>query len=122
VVQIDVVARSGTASGRPESLGRRPVFETDDLRIGETRVAPGVTSAWHHHGRRTLYGYVVTGQLVLEFGPGGAESVRPSAGEFFRIPAGLVHRDVNRGTVEAFVVSVSSGGGPVTIDVAGPDG
>jgi quercetin dioxygenase-like cupin family protein len=106
---------------RTAGFGRRLIFESEEVRLGETRVEPGARSPWHHHGQRTLYGFVVAGELALEFGPGGGETASPRAGEYFRIPPGLVHRDVNRGAVEVVVVNVSVGVGPVTIDVPGPD-
>jgi len=84
-------------------------------------VDPGAASPWHHHGRRTLYGFVVTGELVLEFGPGGTRRVRPVAGQFFRIPPGLVHRDVNPARGATLVVNVILGEGPATTDVDGPE-
>lgn len=111
-------AERSPASGE---FGRRKIFETENVRIGQTRVGPGAASAWHHHGKRTLYGYIVSGQLTVEFGPGGSESVRASAGEFLRIPPGLVHRDVNSTSVSAIVVNVTIGEGPATIDVSGPE-
>jgi len=84
-------------------------------------VGPGAASPWHHHGRRTLYGFVIVGQLILEYGSQGKESVRPSVGDFFRIPPGLVHRDVNRTRVETVIVNMMVGEGPPTIEVHGPD-
>jgi uncharacterized RmlC-like cupin family protein len=121
VARIEVVPKSADGSAGKGGFGRRQAFETENVRVGETRVGPGAASSWHHHGTRTLYGFVVAGQLVLEFGPRGAESARPSAGEFFRIPAGLIHRDVNPGRVETHVVSFLIGEGPATVDVAGPE-
>ncbi|MGA8664717.1 MAG: cupin domain-containing protein [Thermoplasmata archaeon] len=93
-------------------------------RIGTGRRDPGgrgARSPWHHHGTRTLYGYAVAGALTFEYGPGGHEQIRVVAGEFFRIPPGLVHRDVNPGRVEAVLVNVIHGEGLTTIDVEGPD-
>jgi uncharacterized RmlC-like cupin family protein len=121
VARIEVVPKGADGSARTGGFGRRQAFETEDLRFGETRVGAGAASSWHHHGARTLYGLVVSGQLVLEFGPRGRESVRPSAGDFFRIPPGLVHRDVNPGSVETHVVSIVLGEGPATVEVEGPE-
>lgn len=121
MARIEVVPRPAADGPMTDGFGRRPVFDSETIRVGETRVGPNVASHWHHHGKRTLYGYVVTGQLVLEFGPRGAESVRPSVGDFFRIPAGLVHRDVNPGPSEARIVNVIVGEGPSTVEVSGPD-
>jgi quercetin dioxygenase-like cupin family protein len=121
VARIEVVPKPAGGPAATGGFGRRQAFETENVRVGETRVSPGAASPWHHHCTRTLYGFVVTGQLVLEFGRRGGETVRPSAGDFFRIPAGLVHRDVNPGEVETHVVSVILGEGPATVEVRGPE-
>jgi uncharacterized RmlC-like cupin family protein len=121
VAGIEVVSKPADQPAASGGFGRRMAFETVNVRVGETRVGPGAASSWHHHGARTLYGFVVTGQLLLEFGPHGRENVRPSAGDFFRIPPGLVHRDVNPGSVETHVVSVVLGEGPATVEVQGPE-
>jgi uncharacterized RmlC-like cupin family protein len=121
MARIEVVAREPERTPTPGGFGRWAVFETESVRVGETRISPGAHSAWHHHGQRTLYGFVVSGRLTLEFGSRGRESVRPSAGEFFRIPPGLVHRDVNPTGVEAVILNVTVGEGPATIDVPGPE-
>jgi len=118
---IEIVPRPDQGSLPAEGFGRRRVFETETVRVGETRVAPGASSPWHHHGTRTLYGFVAAGQLTLEFGPGGRDEACPSAGEFFRIPPGLIHRDVNHGRIEAAIVNVILGEGPATINVDGPE-
>ena len=119
--RIEVVPRPTVDAPLTDGFGRRPAFDTETVRVGETRVGPGVVSHWHHHGERTLYGFVLTGQLVLEFGPRGAESVRPGAGDFFRIPAGLVHRDVNPGESETRIVNIIIGRGPPAVEVSGPE-
>jgi uncharacterized RmlC-like cupin family protein len=119
--RIEVVPRPAVDLALLDGFGRRQVFDTETVRVGETRVGPGVASHWHHHGERTLFGYVLTGQVVLEFGPRGAESVRPTAGDFFRIPAGLVHRDVNPGQSETRIVSIIIGRGPPAVEVSGPE-
>jgi len=121
VARIEVVARLTEGSAGLGRFGRKPAFETETVRVGETHVDAGVTSPWHHHGKRTLYGFVVVGELILEFGPHGSESVRASSGEFFRIPAGLVHRDRNPTAGETVIVNLMVGPGPATIDVSGPE-
>ncbi len=119
--RIEVVSRLTDGSSPLGRFGRKPAFETETVRVGETCVDAGVTSPWHHHGRRTLYGFVVVGELILEFGPHGSESVRPTTGEFFRIPPGLVHRDRNPTAGETAIQNVMIGPGPATIDVSGPE-
>lgn len=121
MTRIQVVPKPADQSLPSGGFGRRAAFETENTRIGETRVSPGARSRWHHHGKRTLYGYVVAGQLVLEFGPRGSASVRIAQGDFFAIPAGLIHRDVNPTGVETVIVNALLGEGPATVDVTGPE-
>jgi len=121
VNRIEVVPRRTVGSPGGAGFGRAPAFETETVRFGETHVRAGSTSPWHHHGLRTLYAFVVSGEIAIEFGPRGNERVRVAAGDFFRIPAGLVHRDVNPTDEEAVVVNAMIGEGPATIDVGGPD-
>lgn len=109
----------GSAPG-PDGFERRPVYALDRAHLGETRIAPRSVSAWHHHAQRTLLGFVVEGTVTFEFGPAGEERTRVAVGEFFRIPPGLVHRDVNDSPVAVRIISVSVGEGPATVDVVGP--
>ncbi|HLM70316.1 MAG TPA: cupin domain-containing protein [Thermoplasmata archaeon] len=118
--RIEVVSTGAPGPVGSGGFGRQKAFETDTVRVGETTIAAGASSPWHHHGSRTLYGFVVSGQLTLEFGPRGAESVRVSAGDFVRIPPGLVHRDVNATGSETVIVNALIGPGPPTIDVQVP--
>jgi len=121
VGRIEVVSRRAATPSGHSGFGRTPAFETETVRVGETHVRPGSTSPWHHHGHRTLYAFVVSGEIILEFGSHGGEHVRAAAGDFFRIPAGLVHRDVNPTEEETVIVNTMIGEGPATIDVGGPD-
>ncbi|MGA8711169.1 MAG: cupin domain-containing protein [Thermoplasmata archaeon] len=119
--RIGVVSRHAVGSPERTEFGRTPAFETDTVRVGETHVAAGSTSPWHHHGRRTVSAFVVSGELILEFGPHGREKVQVSDGDFFRIPAGLVHRDVNPTPKETKIVNLMVGDGPATTDLEGAD-
>jgi uncharacterized RmlC-like cupin family protein len=121
VNRIDVVPGRVVAPPERARFGRTPTFESENLRVGETHMDGRSASPWHHHGRRTVYAYVVAGEIILEFGPRGNERVRAVAGDFFRIPAGLVHRDVNPAATVCAVVNLMLGDGPATIDVGGPD-
>jgi uncharacterized RmlC-like cupin family protein len=104
-----------------QGIIRDKVFEKRNIVIGRSRVAGGVKSAWHHHGMREVYGFMVSGTLRFDFGKSGRGSVSASAGDFFHIPVGLIHRDVNPDErVEAVVVNIMSGRGPSVINVEGP--
>jgi uncharacterized RmlC-like cupin family protein len=79
------------------------------------------STGWHHHGEREVFGYLVRGRARFEFGPGGASHVDVEPGGFFRVPPGLVHRDVNPIDEEQEFVIVFAGDGPLVVDVDGPD-
>lgn len=100
---------------------RKLAFQTGDNVMVQARVAGGTTSGWHHHGERHVYGYLVEGRAVLEYGPGGRERIEGSAPGFFQIPPGVVHRDVNPGEEEQLIVINFVGSGPLVVNVDGPE-
>jgi uncharacterized RmlC-like cupin family protein len=70
-----------------------------------------------------LFGILLAGRLRLEYGLHGKEAVNLEVGDFFRIPAGLVHRDVNLDPRrEVLVAAFLEGEGVPIINVAGPEG
>lgn len=82
----------------------------------------GGISGWHHHGEHDVYGYLMSGTLRFEFGSGGKESVTLNAGDYFHVPPGTIHRDVNpdkENGQEAIIVHV--GPGPMVVNVDGPE-
>jgi len=103
-------------------LGTVSVFETAVANVYVTQFAPGAATPWHHHGSRRSFGYVVTGRLVMEFGPGGRDAVTMSAGDYFSIPARLIHRDLNRSRRKTVLATISVGRGPFSTLVDGPAG
>ena len=106
-----------------EGIVRERAFEDDRAVVGRSRISGGVVSAWHHHGTRHLYGFLVAGRIRFDYGPAGREFVELNGGDFFHIPPGLVHRDVNSDRrEEAVVVHVTIGQGPTVVNVAGPRG
>jgi len=119
---IEVVHITSVKRGDPtRGVRRDEAFEKEDIVIGRSRVAGGVESAWHHHGKRDVYGYMASGTLRFDFGKGGETSVVAAAGDFFHIPVGLVHRDVNPDVrKEAVVVNIMFGEGPPVVNVEGP--
>ncbi len=122
--KIDVVRESelkGSTSTR--GITRDKAFESDDIIFSRSRVPGGAVSNWHHHSTRNLYGFVVSGRLRLEYGPNGEEVAHLELGDFFHIPPGLVHRDVNPDDKrEARIVNILLGKGPLVVDVSGPEG
>lgn len=110
-----------TPGDSTEGIHRDRAFKEADAIVSRSTVLPRVISAWHHHGSRSLYGYLVVGRFRLEFGPNGSRSVDLNPGDFFRVPIGLVHRDVNPDSVmEAVIVNIAIGEGPAVVNVKEP--
>ncbi len=115
------VVRSGNLQKGASTLGilREKAFESSKALVSKSTVAPGTISSWHHHGARNLYGFVLSGRLRLECMKGQADSVDVESSDFFHIPPGLVHRDVNPGKTDAVIVNVLIGEGPAAVNVEG---
>ena len=119
------VVRAGTLTTGSTTVGilREKAFESGSVVFSKSTVAGGTVSNWHHHGGRDLYGYVVSGRLVLEQGKSGQESVEVRQGDFFHIHPGLVHRDVNPERTEpAVIVNLLLGEGEPVVNVEAPPG
>jgi uncharacterized RmlC-like cupin family protein len=100
---------------------REVAFDTGRASLMRTRAEGNAASGWHHHGERDILGYVVRGRAQFEFGPGGREKAEIAEGEFFHIPARLVHRDLNPlDEAQELVINIV-GDGPLVVNVEGPD-
>ena len=121
--KIEVVHKTGLTEGRSSpGILREKAFEAEGVIFSRSTVGGGVVSAWHHHGKRHLYGFLISGRMRLEFGPKGKEAVELSPGDFFSIPAGLIHRDVNMSKKRRVVLAnILLGGGPAVVDVKAPE-
>jgi len=118
-------AHRGSSQAHPwvktPGILREKAFDLPSVLFSKSTIAPKNVSAWHHHGARDLYGLTLSGRLRLEYGPDGKESANLHEGDFYRIPPGLVHRDVNPDhSAEAVVVSILIGEGPALMNVEGP--
>lgn len=100
---------------------RQVAFETEDTVTIQSRVSGGVTTGWHHNGDRHVYGYVVRGHAMLEFGPGGEEAVSLDAGDFVYVPPQTIRRVVNPTDEEWKIVISFVGSGPPAVAVDGPE-
>src|SRR5437660_11486573 len=80
-----------------EGIVRERAFEDDRAVVGRSRISGGVVSAWHHHGTRHLYGFLVAGRIRFDSGPAGREFVALAAGPVVPMAPGLVHRAVKPG-------------------------
>jgi len=123
MARIEVVNEADLrASDSTAGIARKKAFDSNGFTMAQTVVPRGVASGWHHHGGRHLYGFLVAGELRLEYGPDGTVVAQISRGDFFHIPPRLVHRDVNPSHKEAsIVVNITAGEGPALVNVKGPD-
>ena len=109
------------AAGSP-GITRHMAFVGEGFQIVRSRIDAGVVSGWHHHGDHDLYGYMVSGTAHFEDGPGGRDVTSVGPGDFFYLPARMVHRDVNPSTTEGQEIIVFlRGAGPIVVNVDGPD-
>ncbi len=100
----------------------RKLLEVDrQLSLAQVQCAPQATSAWHHHGEHTACVYVVRGQLRIEWGPGGCESVDLAAGDFYVVSPNTIHREGNPASDEQEIVAFYLGSGPSVVNVDGPE-
>ncbi|MFW5941793.1 MAG: cupin domain-containing protein [bacterium] len=108
----------------PDSPGitRHLAFGGEGFRVIRSQVDAGTVSGWHHHGEHDVYGYMVKGTIRFESGPGGSDVTIAGPGDFFHVPAGKVHRDVNPSDAEGQeVILFLRGSGPVVVNVEEPD-
>jgi len=122
VARIDVVRTGVTkVDDQRSDLVRDIGFETKGLLFARTRIRGGNVSAWHHHGRWEIYAFMVLGGIRFDFVDGKMTSVEVKAGDFFRIPEGLAHRDTNLSPdKEAVMIVMFLGEGPMTVNVTAP--
>jgi uncharacterized RmlC-like cupin family protein len=122
VSEIDVIREADLKPGDPTpGIIRRKAIDVPGVLVAQTRVAARVVSGWHHHGNRAVFGFLVSGRLRFDYGPGGRNSIEVHPGEYFRIAPRVIHRDVNpHPSEELVVVNVFVGDGPTLVNVAGP--
>lgn len=110
----------GEAQGTP-GLHRRVAFEAEGHWFGHVQAEPETMSGWHHHGENTTMGYVLKGDITLEFGPGGRDRVEVHEGEYFEVPKHTVHREGNTSVEGGEVILTRVGEGQLVFPLDGPD-
>jgi uncharacterized RmlC-like cupin family protein len=90
-----IVKGSGELSNSVDTPGmnRQEAFDHVDVTAVHTHVPGESSSGWHHHGKKDVFAYIKSGNVVIEYGPGGNERVEGVAGDFLYIPASVVHRE-----------------------------
>ncbi|WP_436924916.1 cupin domain-containing protein [Halosimplex amylolyticum] len=120
--ELTVVSQAGLDEPEGSSdVSRQVVFDSGDVLLVQSRVAGGVTTGWHHNGDRHVYGYVARGHAVLEYGPGGNESVALDAGDFIYVPPRTIRRVVNPTDEDWEIVINFVGSGPPAVSVDEPE-
>jgi uncharacterized RmlC-like cupin family protein len=102
-------------------MRRQNAFTAPALWAGLVHTQPGAASGWHHHGEHDTSLYVVAGAMQLDFGPGGATTVRAEVGDFIHVPPHTVHRESNPTDGVSTAVIARAGTGIPTVNVDGPD-
>jgi uncharacterized RmlC-like cupin family protein len=79
------------------------------LWMGETRLAPGIKSANHHHGRSETGIYVVSGHPVFVTidGAGAETSLQTGPGDYVFVPPYVPHREENPSLEQEAVVVIA---------------
>jgi uncharacterized RmlC-like cupin family protein len=109
--------REGAATA---GMLREEAVTTDRMWAGLVRTEAGLVSGWHHHGDYETTIYVLSGALLMEFGPGGTEVLEASPGDFVYVVPGGIHRESNPSDRESELVVVRSGSGEPVVNVDGP--
>ena len=113
---IEVVREKELKKGDPTmGIVREMAFDNKGAMFARSRIPGGNKSEWHTHGSRDLYGFVVQGRFIFYFGERGESSIEVRAGDFFHIPTGLVHRDMNPDSTETVILNIQIGEGPIKL-------
>jgi len=121
VDRVEVVPGLPAEAGPGQPIGGQAVFDIPGAHIGLVRLAPGAVGKWHHHAACNFFGYVLSGTLTLEHGPGGRTVERIPAGRFVRIPPRVIHRDRNDSGVTVLVATACIGPEPMSQPADGPE-
>jgi len=117
------LVRAGDRVAGPATPGmaREEAVATGGMWAGFIRTDAGMRSGWHHHGDYESAIYVLTGALLMEFGPRGAEILEAGPGDFLHVARGAVHRESNPAGEEGTAIVVRSGRGEAVFNVEGPE-
>jgi uncharacterized RmlC-like cupin family protein len=121
-VEVFKLSHEGAASlSESTPIHRQDLITSPQSWVGVAHTMPGLASAWHHHTDNDTYGYVISGQIRIDFGPGGKESVGINPGEVFHVPSEIIHREVTVGAEPGVIFLVRVGTGKPVVNVDGPE-
>jgi uncharacterized RmlC-like cupin family protein len=87
--------------------------------MGESRIAPGMSSGDHHHGESETGIYVVSGTPSFVFLEGDEERrVDTAPGDYIYVPPYVPHREENPGSEPAVVVLARSTQEGIVVNLA----
>ncbi len=88
--------------------------------MGQTHVAPGVSSGDHHHGAAETAIYVLSGNPVFVFADGSREvRLQTEPGDYVFVPPYVPHREENPGDQEAVVIIARSSQEGIVVNLDG---
>jgi uncharacterized RmlC-like cupin family protein len=108
------------AEAQTPGMIREEAFCGSSFWTGIARTSPGNVSGWHHHGAWDTIAYVITGEVRLEYGPGGQSVAHACPRDHLFIPKGEIHRESNPANLEPTLAIFRMGEGPVLIAVDAP--
>ncbi len=118
---VRLVRPADRTEGQPTpGMHREQAVATERMWAGHVTTEAGAVSGWHHHGEYESSIYVVSGELRMEFGPGGDEVLEARAGDFLYVAPHAIHREGNPSDEQSTIVVVSAGSGEAVFDVDGP--
>jgi uncharacterized RmlC-like cupin family protein len=109
------------AAEQSTGMKRGQAFAHDGVWCGYSEFPGGANTGWHHHGDYATYAHITDGEMLIEFGPGGGESVVARAGDAVYIPGNFVHRETVAPQGSAGFVVRTGGEGATVHNVEGPD-
>lgn len=112
-------AATGLSASTP--IKRQELITSPQSWVGVAHTMAGLASAWHHHSSNDTYGYVISGRVRIEFGPGGEESVEIGSGEVFHVPSRIIHREITVGVEPGVIFLVRVGTGEPVVNVERPE-
>lgn len=120
MAKIQAVKKDALQEGSSSpGITRQFAFKDEGCRVVRSKIGPGATSGWHHHGDHHVYGYLVSGAIRLESNTGPADAVSLGVGDFVHVPPNTIHREVNPSAEEGEVILFLRGTGPLVVNVDG---
>ena len=91
--------------------------------LGYVELAPGCTSAVHHHGEAESGIYIISGQACFYTGPDLDQRREANAGDFVWVPPHVVHVEMNVSNTEPVrMVVARSTQAALTFNLPTPEG